>query len=118
MFSLSPRQRALVHADDAAGDEAGSGDLVVAGGAATEALEPHANRVHGPQRSSSNGAIRACRASVIPWGVHPPMHRVVAGRWRILYEIDDARGSVFILCISRRETAYDDLPSARAGGDS
>ena len=51
-------------------------------------------------------------------GVHPPMHRVVAGRWRILYEIDDARGSVFILCISRRETAYDDLPSARPGGDS
>ena len=46
------------------------------------------------------------------------MHRVVAGRWRILYEIDDARGSVFILRISRRETAYDDLPSARAGGDS
>ena len=46
------------------------------------------------------------------------MHRVIAGRWRILYEIDDARGSVFILCISRRETAYDDLPSARAGGDS
>ena len=46
------------------------------------------------------------------------MHRVVAGRWRILYEIDDDGGSVFIVRISRRETAYDDLPSGRAGGDS
>ena len=46
------------------------------------------------------------------------MHRVVAGRWRILYEIDDDAGSVFVVRISRRETAYDDLPPARQGGDS
>lgn len=46
------------------------------------------------------------------------MHRVVAGRWRILYEIGGAGGSVFVVRISSRETAYDDLPSARAGGDS